>query len=398
MTEPHGEPTEPTGRGWREALVVFRVFATVGALAFGGPAATQGLVYSKAVVELGWISEREFLDLMGVVNLLPGPNAVEMAMHIGRTRAGRLGFFAGGLAFMIPGSVIAALLAVAYLRYGQTPSAEAVLYGIKPVAIAVTAWSAWRLARSLGLKLPRLALMVLALGLYLASLNETLILLGLGLLVALVRLARDRSFPTPWRPRSFPLPLGFPAAWTPSLPSLTERGIGLDQIAWVFLRAGALMFGGGTVLLAVLRTEVVVNRQWLTGPQLLEAITIGQITPGPILTTATFVGYLLAGPPGAVTATLAALAPSFALMGLSRPLITLLRRSPPTRAFLDGVTMAAVGVIAAVTIQLGTEAVVDVVTAAEAITALAVMLWRPKLALVLIVAGGLIGTAAALWG
>ncbi|MBC6445944.1 chromate efflux transporter [Actinokineospora xionganensis] len=381
--------------GAREALRVFWAFFTVGALAFGGPAATQGLVYNKAVTQLKWISERDFLDLMGVVNLLPGPNAVEMAMHIGRSRAGKLGFIAGGLAFMLPGSVIAAILAAAYMRYGDTPSAEAVLYGVKPVVIAVTAWSAWRLARSVGFTVPRIAVMALALIGYLFGVNETLVLLGLGAVAAVARLLRDRRTP----------PKGSAVALAGFLPGMPDRmagfaigrtGVGLDQLALVFFKAGALMFGGGTVLLAVLRAEVVVEQGWLTEGELLEAITIGQITPGPILTTATFVGYLLAGSAGAVVATVASLIPSFALMTLSRPLIALLRRSPTTKAFLDGVTAAAVGVVAAVTIELAGDAIVDWVTAVEAVIAMAVMLWRPKWALAIVLAGALIGGGAAL--
>ncbi|MGH3566001.1 MAG: chromate efflux transporter [Pseudonocardia sp.] len=388
----------PGGR-IREAATVFRVFFTVGALAFGGPAATQGLVYSKAVVQLNWISERDFLDLMGVVNLLPGPNAVEMAMHIGRMRAGRLGFLAGGLAFMLPGSVIAAFLAAAYVRYGDTPSAEAVLYGVKPVVIAVTAWAAWRLARSVGLTLPRVVAMVGALGLYLAGINETVVLLGLGVIAALVCVARERRR-TDTKNASVGTLLGLIPGWPErATTAVADRsGIGMDQIALVFLKAGALMFGGGTVLLAVLRTEVVVNQGWLTEAELLEAITIGQVTPGPILTTATFVGYLLAGSAGAIVATVAALIPSFALMTLARPLIVLLRRSPPTKAFLQGVTMAAVGVVAAVTIELGGDALVDPLTIVEAVLAMTVLLWRPKLALALIFAGALAGAATAIWG
>ncbi len=390
----------PAGR-IREAATVFWAFFTVGALAFGGPAATQGLVYNKAVVQLEWISERDFLDLMGVVHLLPGPNAVEMAMHIGRARAGGLGFLAGGLAFMLPGSVVAAFLAAAYLRYGDTPSAEAVLYGVKPVVIAVTGWSAWRLARSVGLTLPRVVAMVAALGLYLAGSNETVVLLGLGVIAALVCVAREQQRTgTDTRNVSAGSLLGLVPAWPErAATALADRsGIGVDQIALVFLKAGALMFGGGTVLLAVLRAEVVVNQGWLTEAELLEAITIGQVTPGPILTTATFVGYLLAGPTGATVATVAALIPSFALMTLARPLIALLRRSPPTKAFLDGVTMAAVGVVAAVTIELGGDAIVDPLTTVEAVLAMAIMLWRPKLALALIIAGALVGVATAILG
>lgn len=398
MSEQDAGPDQrPNGRT-REAATVFRVFCTVGALSFGGPAATQGLVYNKAVVQLKWISERDFLDLMGVVNLLPGPNAVEMAMHIGRARAGRLGFLAGGLAFMLPGSVIAALLAAAYVRYGETPSVEAMLYGLKPVVIAVTAWSAWRLARSVGLAVPRVAAMTAALGLYLAGVNETVVLLGSGLVAALVRVVRDRGRDGAGYASFIAMPGFLPGVPTRVTRELVERAeIGLDQLALVFLKAGALMFGGGAVLLAVLRAEVVVDQGWLTEAELLEAITIGQVTPGPILTTATFVGYLLAGPAGAAVATVAALIPSFALMTLARPMIAFLRRSPPSKAFLDGVTTAAVGVIAAVTIELGGDAIVDVLTAVEAVLAMAVMLWRPKLTLALILAGGLVGGVVAVW-
>lgn len=372
---------------FRSALSVFWVFFRIGASAFGGPAATQGLVYSKLVADLKWIGEKDFLDLMGMVNVLPGPNAVEMAMHIGHKRAGRLGFLLGGLAFMLPGAVIAVVLAVIYVRYSATPSADALLYGVQPVVIGVTTWSTYRLAKSAKPSVFRVGVAVAAGAAYLfASLNEVLILAACGL-VMLVRARVAARQSTAFLPV-----LGVGHLWAAADPT----GVSINRLLLVFLKAGVLLFGGGSLLLAVLHNELVVNLRWLTEAQLLEAITVGQVTPGPVLNTATFIGYLLAGVPGAVVATVAVLVPSFLLMMAAGPVLRLIRRSPDLTAVLDGVTLASIGMIGAVTVQLARSALVDVLTVVLAVGALGVLLWRPKFVLPLIACGIAVGLVARL--
>ncbi len=389
-----GEETPPgrrRGGHLVEVFGVFRVFTVIGAFSFGGPAATQGLVYMRVVDQLGWITEREFLGLMGVVNLLPGPNAVEMAMHIGRRRAGWGGFVAGGIAFILPGAMCAVLLAAAYVRYGDTPSAESVLYGVKPVVIAVTGWSVLRLAKGAKPSVLRVSVMVMALVAYLLGINETVVLATAGaLMLILRRRSEHRSGRAPGAGLAL-IPF-WPAELSARLAPRSD--VPLDQVLAVFLKAGALMFGGGAVLFAVLRTEVVINQGWLSEAELLEAITIGQVTPGPILTTATFIGYLLAGGAGAAVATAAALVPSFVLMTLAGPLLRLIARSTAATAFLDGITLAAIGVVGAVTVDLAAGAIVDPLTTLVAVCTAAIMLWRPSLALLLLAAGSLVGLAS----
>lgn len=375
-----------SGFAWREARGVFWVFLRIGALSFGGPAATTGLVHSRTVVGLKWLDEKDFLHLLGLVNVLPGPNAVEMAMYIGQRRAGRVGFVLGGLAFILPGAVLAGILAAIYVRYGDTPPVASVLYGVKPVITAVTAWSTVRLAMSTKPGAPQLAAMAGVTVAYLFGVDETVLLALLGLIAFLVHLVRRRRTTRADR-------LGI--SLLPVLPLLAApprgAGVALTTLGVIFVKAGALLFGGGAVLLAVLHSELVVERAWITQTQLLDAIAIGQTTPGPILNTATFIGYLLGGGPGAVVATVAVLLPSFVLMAAADPALRLIRRSPATRAALDGITIGAIGLIAAVTLDLARDAIVDALTGLLALGAIVVLLRRPQASLMLVAAGAGVG-------
>lgn len=393
-----GEDTADAGErtaGGRAAWWVFWTFLKVGALSFGGPAATQGLVYTKAVVSLGWLAEEEFHRLLGMVNIIPGPNAVQMAMYIGHRRAGRWGFVLGGLAFVLPGTLISMALAAGYVRYGQTPPIEALLYGVKPVVIAVIAWSVFRLGRGLRPSPLRLALMAGAALLYAVGVNEVFVLALLGALMLAGPLGTRLSRLSGRGPAALAVPsvlaLGIRMGTGP-----WREGVDLASLTLVFLKAGMLLFGGGTVLLAVLRTELVVGQGWLTQPQLLEAVTIGHMTPGSVLTAATFIGYLLAGWAGAVLATVAVMAPSFAMMTMAGPAMRLVERSAMVKAFLDGVTLAVVGIVAAVTVELGRDALVDPLTALMAVAGLGVLLWRPKAVLPLMLCGAAVGMVSLL--
>ncbi|WP_455361111.1 chromate efflux transporter [Streptomyces sp. SYSU K21746] len=363
--------------GGRTAAEVFWVFLRVGALSFGGPAANMALVHSKVVLGLKWLEEREFLDLVGMVTVLPGPNAVEMAMHIGHRRAGRAGFVLGGVAFVLPGALLAAVLGALYLRFGATSAAAGLLYGIKPVVIAVTGWSVIRLAKGARPGPPRIALIAGTAAVYLLGVDELLLL---GTAGALTLGAHWWRTGRTGKPSVMLLPLAGPA-----------ENADLPALAGVFLKAGALLFGGGAVLLAVLRGELVVDRGWITEEQLLDAVMVGQVTPGPVLNTATFLGYTLAGPLGALVVTVAVVLPSFVLMAAAGPALRLIRKYAPARAVLDGVTLGAIGVLAGFTVELGRSALVDPFTAVLAAGAALVLWRRPSSALLLVGAGAGIG-------
>lgn len=362
------------------------LFLRLGFTAFGGPAAHIAMMHDEVVKRRQWMTDQHFLDLVGATNLIPGPNSTEMAIHIGCERAGWRGLVAAGLCFIMPAVLIVLALAWMYVEYGSTPQGNALMYGIKPVIIAVVVQALYRLVPS-ALKSPILIAMgVAALVLYLLGVNELLVLFGGAALVVLIRAVR--RFPQA------------AAAWVPlvalkgALPQqAASDAVSLGQLFLVFLKAGALLYGSGYVLLAFLRNDLVVNLGWMTEEQLLDAIAIGQFTPGPVFTTATFIGYTLAGLPGAAVATIGIFLPSFLFVALLARIMPYLRKSPWTAAFLDGVNVAALGLMAGVTWQLGRAAIVDLPTTLLAVVA-AVLLFRFQVnSAWLVLAGGVIGLA-----
>jgi chromate transporter len=366
---------------------VIRLFLRLGFTAFGGPAAHIAMMHDEVVKRRKWMSDQHFLDLVGATNLIPGPNSTEMAIHIGYERAGWRGLIAAGLCFIMPAVLIVLALAWLYVEYGTTPQGNALMVGIKPVIIAIVLQALYRLMPS-ALKSPILiAVGVGALALYLLGINELLVLFGGALLVVAIQAARR-----------------FPQATAAWLPLATVKGLLFQQVAgsdpaplWqlflVFLKAGALLYGSGYVLLAFLRNDLVVNYGWLSEQQLLDAIAIGQFTPGPVFTTATFIGYTLAGLPGAIVATIGIFLPSFCFVAILARIMPYLRKSPWTAAFLDGVNVSALGLMAGVTWQLGRAAIIDIPTAILAVVA-AVLLFRFQInSAWLVLAGGIIGLA-----
>ena len=324
-----------------------RLFLTLGTVGFGGPAAHIAMMRDEVVRRRGWLSDQQFLDLLGATNLIPGPNSTEMAMHVGSVRAGRAGLIVAGLCFIAPAAVLVGILAAAYVRYGTTPEASWVLYGIKPVIIAIVLQALWALGRFALRTLPLVAIAGTAFGLYLAGINELIVLATAGVVALL--LLRGAILP------GLAL-LALPAA-------VGSAAFNLLRMFLLFLKTGAVLYGSGYVLLAFLRGDFVSRLGWLTDQQLLDAVAIGQFTPGPVLTTATFVGYLLAGIPGAVLATIGIFLPGFIFVAVSHPVIPRLRRSRTAGAVLDGVNAASLGLMAGVTLQLGRAALVDVWTA-----------------------------------
>jgi chromate transporter len=333
-------------------LELARVFLKLGSTAFGGPAAHIAMMEEEVVRRRAWLSREEFLDLLGATNLIPGPNSTEMAIHVGHRRGGWPGLLLAGVCFIVPAMAIVWALAWAYLRYGRLPELAGLLYGVKPVIIAVVVQALWSLGRT-ALKTRALVLVAaVAAAAALAGVNELVLLFGTG---AVVALARGLTSPGSM-------------SWVAWLPPTTAAALAavppfqLGTLFLVFLKIGAVLFGSGYVLLAFLRAELVVRLGWLTEGQLLDAVAVGQVTPGPVFTTATFVGYLLGGNAGAAVATAGIFLPAFLFVAASGPLVPRLRRSATAGAFLDGVNVASLALMAAVTWQLARAAFVDVLT------------------------------------
>jgi chromate transporter len=383
------------------AREVATVFLRLGATAFGGPAAHIGMFRQELVVRRKWVTDEHFLDLLGAVNLIPGPNSTEMAIHLGYVRAGWRGLLAAGFCFIAPAFVMVLVLAVLYTNYGSTPTADALLYGIKPVIIAIVAQAVYGLMpkafKAPGLWLTGIGVILL----YFLGLNELILLFGGGAayVIGMRLIERRRTGAMALLPLALNPAKLLPLSTVLNAPMLLQAAqtavpVSLGTLFLSFLKIGALLYGGGYVLLAFLRGDFVDAYGWITNQQLLDAVAVGQFTPGPLFTTATFVGYLIAGFPGAVVATVGIFLPSFIFVAITNPLIPKMRQSKLFSAFLDGVNAAAVGLMAAVTVELGVDALIDPLTIGLAAAAL-VLLIRFKInATWLIVAGGVIGLIA----
>jgi chromate transporter len=365
------------------------VFAKLGAIAFGGPAAHVAQIELEVVQNRRWLSREKLLDLLSISNLIPGPNSTELVIHVGLEQAGILGAIVAGASFIIPAMLLVWGLAIVYVQYQTIPAVGWLLYGVKPVIIAIIAQALWKLGRS-GLKnATTWSAGILVLALYFLGVNEVALMIGAGIAVTLVRnlnfLKNPKSLPSILFPFSFfPFPLSTvateiaPNPWT--------------AVFLSFLKIGSVLYGSGYVLLAFVQQEFVDRNHWLTSQQLLDAIAIGQFTPGPVLTTATFIGYLLAGNLGAIAATIGIFLPAFILVPLINPFVSKLRKSPWTAGFLDGVNAASIGLMAAVAWELGRGTLIDIWTIAVAIASLAILLKFPKVnSAWLIIVGGAIG-------
>jgi chromate transporter len=327
----------------------------------------------------GWLTPAEFLDLVGAASLIPGPSSTEVAIYVGFRRAGLRGLAVAGTCFILPAALIVTALGWAYARYGALPSAGGALRCVEPVVLAIVAQALWTFGRT-ALKSWSLAILgALALTLSLLGVNPVLLLAAFAGLAAALR-ARPKSAPL----ALLPLPLLAPQA-------IAAPAASLLKLFLVFLKAGSVVFGSGYVLLAFLRGDLVQRLGWLTEAQLVDAIAIGQITPGPVFTTATFIGYILHGPLGAAVATVGVFLPSFLLVAASAPLIPRLRRSPLASACLDGINVASLALMAAVSLQIARASIRDVVTALIALVSLVLLLkWRVN-STWLVLAGACIG-------
>ncbi len=356
-----------------------QLFLKLGIIGFGGPAAHIAMMEDEVVRKRVWLTRDQFMDLLGAVNLIPGPNSTEMAIHIGLLRAGGWGAVIAGSCFILPAFLIVLALAMGYASYGSTPQASAFLYGLKPVIVAIIAVATIRFGRT-SLKTKTLfTLGALAFGLGVWGIvDQLIILIGAGLAMLIVsRATLDKGTV---------LLIGLPS----TLAQVTNLAT-LPQIAVVFLRIGATLFGSGYLLVAYLEQEVVINNSWLTPKQLFDAIAVGQFTPGPVLTTATFVGYLIQGTPGAIVATVAIFFPSFIFVVASGFFINRLRNSPAASAFIKGVNAAVVGLIGATLISLGRSAMIDPITIIVCLAAFIILIRFKIDSTWLIAAGGTLG-------
>ncbi len=361
------------------------VFLRLGLTSFGGPAAHVALMRDEFVRRRRWLDDASFVDLLGAANLIPGPTSTELAMHIGHRRAGRAGLVVAGLAFLLPAVAIVAVIAWLYVEYGQRAEVGALLLGIAPVVVAIVAHAGWSIGRTV-VRTPIAAILFLAtIVAAVAGLPEIALLLAAGI----VALAVHR------REHGWVMALGLNPAGS-LLATGTALGVAAPAIFVTFLKVGAVLFGSGYVLVALLRSELVDGLGWLSERQLLDAVAVGQATPGPLFSTATFIGYLLAGPVGAVAATVGVFLPAFLAVGLSIPVMDRLRRSADARAFLDGVNVGAVALIAIVAVQLGFGAIRDLLSLASALGAFALILAGIGTGR-LILAGAVIGLMRLAW-
>jgi chromate transporter len=367
---------------------VAALFLKLGLIAFGGPAAHIALMRQEVVQRRRWLSEQAFLDLLGASNLIPGPTSTELAIYLGYSRAGRMGLVLAGLLFILPAMLLVLAFAWAYVEFGSTPQAGALLYGVKPVIVAVIVQAIYGLARGAVKSWALGVVVALTVGMYFAGLNPLVPLFGLAMLVMVIE-NRSRLNALSSHTSALAL-LAVPPAQAPPV----TAGFSLGVLFLTFLKIGATLYGSGYVLLAFLHDDFVNRLGWLTDQQLLDAIAVGQFTPGPVFTTATFIGYLVGSWAGAIVATVAVFLPSFVFVAVVYPLVPRLRASPWTAAFLDGANAAAVGLMAAVAWQLGTTSIVDGLTAALGLLATLLLIRFRVNSAWLVLGGALIGLAA----
>jgi len=363
----------PSHRGRLREVAV--LFLKLGAISFGGPAGHIALMEHEAVHKRQWLSRQHFLDLVAATNLVPGPNATEMAVHIGYLQAGWAGLAVAGACFILPAFAITLALAWAYVRFGSLPQAEAILYGVKPATVAIVAMAAWRLGRTSLADWGARALFAAVLAASLLGADDLLLLIGAGLLVVA------------WRERARLPWFGLLALAGPAPAAGRTLDGRLAQLFLYFLKVGSVLYGSGLVLYAFIQKDVVQGFGWLSQQQLVDAIAAGQVTPGPVLSSATFIGYLIGGPAGAVLATLGVFLPSFIIVALTGPWIPRLRSWAAGQAFLQGATVAALALIVRTGLLLARAAVVDPWAAALAVGCL-VLLWRFKADAVWAIAAG----------
>ncbi len=367
------------------------LFLRLGIIAFGGPAAHIAMMRDEVVDRRRWLTDREFLDLVAATNLIPGPNSTELAIHLGYRHGGIPGLLVAGVSFIVPAALIVGSIAWGYARYGDTPQVGWLMYGIGPVVIAIVAQAIVKLSVSAvrGVALGLIGGTVLVLSVL--GVNE-LLLLAAGAVVGLALAIGPRAGAVASAALTAAAAgAGQVAAQAAAAAATSELPFTLTRLTLFFAKVGSVLFGSGYVLLAFLRADLVERWGWLTDQQLIDAITVGQVTPGPVFTTATFIGYLLGGWGGAALATAAIFAPGFVFVALSQPLIPKLRASRLLSGLLDGVVVASLGLMGSVAWALARTAVVDLPTAAITAAATGLLLWKRPNSTWLILAGAAAG-------
>lgn len=368
------------------------VFLKLGTIALGGPAAHLAMMEEEFVRRRDWITEAEFLDRLATANLIPGPSSTEVAIFIGQLKRGWRGLIVAGVCFIIPAALIVTLIAWAYVRFGSLPKAQGILYAIKPVVVAVVVQALGRLSRT-GVRTALLAMIaLLSAALSLFGVSPVLVLVVAGVLAAAASGMRNRLLSVAFAGFSKPFTRATAAAIAAAAVGAAFP-VTLTRLFLSFLKIGSVVFGSGYVLLAFLHSEFVEHLHWLTEQQLLDAVAVGQFTPGPVFTTATFIGYIVAGWSGAFVATAGIFLPGFVLVALSGPVIPRLRRSAIVAAALDGVVAGSLALMAIVTWQLGKASIVDWTTLALFAVSLVALLRFHVNSAWLIAAAALVGLA-----
>ena len=342
---------------WQELVETGKLMLKLGFLAFGGPSAHIAMLEDEVVERRGWMSRQHFLDLVGATSLIPGPNSTQMMLHVGFERSGWPGLLIAGLGFILPAALITGVLAALYQAYGTVPEVEALLWGIKPAVLVIIFNAVLKLGRKALKTWRETVLGVAALVAVLAGLNELLVLFVGAVLGAFWLLWSRRP---PREGGMLLLPgLALSVRTGDGMVAAEVAGPTLQSLGLFFLKVGAVLYGSGYVLIAFIEGDLVERWGWLTSDQLLDAIAIGQMTPGPLLTTATFIGYLLLGVPGAVVSTVAIFLPSVVLVGLLNPVVEKMRSRAWSGAFLDSVNAVALALMAAVIVRLAFSALTD---------------------------------------
>ena len=385
-------PEPPPSRLSRLAEVA-RLFLRLSLTAVGGPAAHIAMMEDEVVRRRRWITRDEFLDRLGAANLIPGPTSTEVVIYLGYLRAGWPGLVVAGICFIVPAAVMVACLAWAYVRFGGLPQVERFLYGLKPVVIAIIAQALWRLGRT-AVKTRFLGVAGIAcMGAAMAGAGALMVLAGAGVVAAFRQWWKSGQ--RGLRPLAVLLLVAgavLVAQFAPfAAASAQPKAVGLRALFLYFVKIGSVLYGSGYVLLAFLRQDLVGNWRWLTSQQLLDAVAVGQITPGPLFTTATFIGYVLKGAPGAVAATVGIFLPAFVFCAIGGPVLPWLRRSRLAGAFLDGVNVASLALMVVVTWELARTALIDAVSIGTAVVAF-VLLLRYR------VHAGWVVVVGAVWG
>lgn len=379
-------PPETSPNRARLVLQLIGLFLKIGAINFGGPMALIAIMEREFVQRRKWVSKEHFLDMVAATNMVPGPNACELAGLIGYERAGHLGLIAAEFSFFLPAVLLSSLLGVVYVRYGSLPQVEGLFYGINPVILGLVLFATYRLGKNSLRGATQLVIFALALLAVVLKLNQVLIIFGAGFLAMLIA-----SYPQIFHKGSVLLILPLLSNSISLKPAVELVDNVLARLFLFFFKTGALIFGSGMVLFAYIQKDIVERFGWLTQKQLIDAIAVGQMTPGPVTSSSAFIGYLIAGWPGAGLAALGNFLPSFFIVMLIGPIIPRMRAYKPVQAFLRGVNAAVIALMLSISWTVAKNAVIDPWTLLLTVASLLLLLLLKWDSLWLVLGGALIG-------